>query len=100
MGWERRGEHLYYYRKYRVDGRVMSEYCGCGLLAELDASEAAQKREDRLLERKEREDLRTDLEARETQMRQATEVASILTHAALLAAGYHMHKGQWRKKRG
>ena len=34
MGWEKRGSGQYYYRKKRVNGRVVSEYAGSGILAE------------------------------------------------------------------
>ena len=45
MAWERRaGGGLYYVRKRRVNGRVVSEYVGTGLAAALAAELDAQER--------------------------------------------------------
>ena len=35
MGWEQRGNNLYYYRKVRVGSRVKSTYVGRGEIAHL-----------------------------------------------------------------
>jgi len=34
MGWEKRGNRIYYYKKRRVGKKVISEYFGNGILAE------------------------------------------------------------------
>ena len=99
MGWERRGQGRYYYRKRRTGGRVVSEYVGAGpgaeLLAEADALDRAERAERREAERQAREEV-------QALDRQADEVADLiraLTHGVLLATGHHTHKGQWRKQR-
>jgi hypothetical protein len=51
---------------------------------------------------REREALREEHEAMKREARQVVDVVDLirtLTHAALIAAGYHTHKGQWRKRR-
>ncbi len=99
MGWEERKGRFYYYRKRREGGRVVSEYVGDGPLADAcEALDEAEKEKRRL----EREALRQEREALDRQAGQVKDVLDqirALTHAALIAGGYHMHKGQWRKRR-
>jgi len=99
MGWEKRGHHLYYYRKRREGKRVISEYVGRGELAEatatLDALDRHEQEDERAALRDEREAQRAVDQAIDT----AGELVRALTHTVLLASGYHKHKGQWRKRR-
>ena len=99
MGWEDRGNRSYYYRKRREGDRVVSEYVGAGAVAELVAMAAELERESTELERR---DLATEIDA-DLEMVHAIDAACQLTRAltaaALLSAGYHTHKGQWRKRR-
>jgi hypothetical protein len=100
MGWEQRGgRSYYYYRKVREDGGVRSEYVGSGLPAQICAEDDNAQRRDQAAQRA------TDRAKRQAEAeidRQLADVESALaalTHATLFAAGYHKHKGQWRKKR-
>src|SRR5688572_9451158 len=45
MGWERRGARTYYYRKMRIDGRVVSEYLGHGTRAKRAAAAVGRRQE-------------------------------------------------------
>lgn len=102
MAWEKRERGgLYYTRSKKVNGRVVREYVGGGLLGEIsartDADERRQREEEAALWREERE----RLEALDGQMEELYEAAEVLVKAALLAGGYHQHKrGEWRKRRG
>ena len=60
MGWESRGGRGHYTRSRKVDGRVVREYVGAGLLGELAARQDARARG-------ERHDERERLQAEETQ---------------------------------
>ena len=101
MAWERRaGGGLYYVRKRRVNGRVVSEYVGTGLLgalsADMDAEERAERKAEReaLLAEQERWD---DVDAAVAQVCEATD---LIARTALVLAGYHQHhRGEWRKRR-
>lgn len=99
MGWERRGRGLYYYRKRREGKRVVSEYGGSGDLAvfaaELDALARAERVEDRAAERAER----AAFCGLEQQVVEQVGLSRFVLVAVLEAAGYHRHRGQWRKKR-
>lgn len=99
MGWERRGNGLYYYRKERSGGRVVSRYAGSGevgqAIAQLQESDTAMWQALREQEQRERETERQ----LEQQGRELESLCRALVAAHLLTAGYHTHKGQWRARR-
>ncbi len=99
MGWKTIYGRRYYYKSRRVGGRVESTYYGAGELgsvfAELDAAERwlkAAKREREQAERRE-----SDAED-QTVAEWFDEVQS-LADAVMAEAGFHKHRGQWRRKR-
>jgi hypothetical protein len=99
MAWERRVSNLYYYQSKRVDGRVRKKYVGAGELAQTIAHADETIRQSRAAHseraRVELEEARTIASAGE----ELCEAADILAVAQLVAAGYHRHKGQWRRRR-
>jgi hypothetical protein len=100
MAWESRERGgLYYTRSRRVDGRVVREYVGTGPFAQLCARSdevlRAEREQRRLEERWERE----KLEALSAPVLEVDEAAAVLVRASLVAAGYHRHKGEWRRER-
>jgi hypothetical protein len=103
VAWERRERGGRYYTRSRrspEDGRVLREYVGTGPLAEIVAEEDRTKRELAEAERKrEKRDLER-LEGLIAPVLELSEAAEILTHAHLIAAGYHRHKGEYRRARG
>ena len=101
MGWEQRERGgLYYTRSRRVDGRVVREYVGAGPLAEFAALRGAEERRQREEEERAWRAEYEHLEALEKPVEELCELADLLAHAALIAAGYHQHHGgEWRKKR-
>lgn len=99
MAWEERNGNRYYYRKRRIGGRVVSEYMGGGDLAEafvyLDEIERDQRDLEREIDRAERQ----EQQELDHQVDELISLAMTMADATLLAAGYHRHKGQWRKRR-
>lgn len=95
MPWEKRHQKSYYYRKRRQGDRVISEYIGTGELAETVAHLDQSLRQARQAER----EARAALQALDAEVDHVCDLIRALTHACLLAAGFHTHKGQWRKKR-
>jgi hypothetical protein len=99
--WERRERGgLYYTRSRRVNGQVVREYVGGGLLgqlaARLDAEEHRKRQQELAAWKEERE----RIEALTAPVEELCEAAEILARAALLASGYHRHnRGEWRKRR-
>jgi hypothetical protein len=99
MAWEERRGRSCYYRKVRQGTRVRSRYVGSGRVAQICAADDAIRRRDQAASRA------TDRAARQAeaqidrQLAEAESALAAMTRATLLAAGYHEHKGQWRKKR-
>lgn len=99
MGWEKRGNREYYYRKVREGSRVRSVYVGRGELAQLTAALIAMQREDRSNQNQELRLEQALLRAFDLEVHAMEAVIITITEAALLAAGFHQHKRQWRKRR-
>ena len=99
MGWEDRGGRRYYYRKKRIGSRVFSEYVGAGWLAELEAEGDMMEREQRRRQQEEWEEMKAEVKALDRELDSVGDLTRCLTRAVLLLAGYHPHKGQWRKRR-
>ena len=99
MAWERRGDGLYYYRSERENGRVRKRYVGRGEVAELVAHADDTRR---VVRERRRWDERAGLDrAREISEAGAEldAAAEVLARAEMVAAGYHDHKGEWRRRR-
>lgn len=99
MGWEKRGNNLYYYQKIRDGGRVVSVYVGRGKQAEMITSLDALSRQQRALSRKKCRLERDRIDAVDRMVRDVEDVILTLTRAALLASGCHTHHGTWRRRR-
>jgi hypothetical protein len=101
MAWERRERGgLYYTRSRRVNGKVVREYVGGGVLGELaarmDAADRRRREEEKAAWREERERLE-ELTSLVDELCQDVET---LAQATLLAAGFRRHnRGEWRRKR-
>jgi hypothetical protein len=106
MAYEWRKGRLYYYRKQRINGKVVSTYYGPagGEYARLWSSLVAIDRERREQERMERTIARNEFAELASTAPELVELlaeAKRVTAEALHAAGYHQHdRGEWRKKRG
>lgn len=90
---------MYYYRKKRVNGKVISLYCGKGEQGREAYEQDLRARLQRLaankafaLKVKQDKQIIADLHRIEKSV-------STLTQATLIVSGFTAHKGQWRKKR-
>lgn len=99
MAWEDRGGREYYYRKKRIGNRVVSEYIGVGFLAELTAEMDEVEKEKREWERQEWRKMKEVVKAVDNELGSVGDLIRAVVRANLLLAGYHPHKGQWRKIR-
>ena len=99
MGWEQRGNNQYYYKKEREGSRVKSVYVGRGeiaqMVAQLQSTSPLLERLARTIESPEQ----VKWKKAEAALDQATDLIQLITQAALLTAGFHTHKRQWRRKR-
>ena len=95
MGWERG----YYSRSRKVNGRMVKEYVGTGRVAELAAQLDAIKHQEREHEKAAWQEEKARLDALDANLAALIEMTDLVATAALLAAGFHQHKRQWRRKR-
>ncbi len=101
MGWEtRQGRGRYYTRSRKVQGRIIRDYVGTGLVAELAAQHDAEERAQRHAEHARLQHEAEQWATTTAPLRQLSQLLDGLTAAALIAAGYHQHhRGAWRKRR-
>jgi hypothetical protein len=100
VAWEERGGKLYYYQSERDEtGKVRKRYVGSGEVAQLIAHADATRQRVR---KKRREKGREELEHMRSLLSQALELdeaVDALVRAHLTGAGFHRHKGEWRRGR-
>src|SRR5206468_392573 len=96
MGWKQINGHSYYYRSVREGDRVRTEYVGGGEAASLIAQLDGIDRDRRETERWDRRAERDRAEAEDRELADWFERVEAVATGALLAAGYHKHRGQWR----
>ncbi len=99
--WERRERGgLYYTRSRKVNGQLVREYVGGGLLGQLAARMDAEERRKRQQEAAAWKEGREQIEALTAPVEELCEGVEILARAALLVSGYYRHnRGEWRKRR-
>jgi len=95
MGWEKRNKHKYYYRKTRDGDKVRSEYLGNNLHSYIYSGYLHKQK---IQNQKIQAQIKTE-EAKERELNDIHQLLIALAEASLLLNGYHMHKGEWRKKR-
>jgi hypothetical protein len=99
MAWEQRGTNRYYYRKEREGSRVKSVYVGRGEVAHMISKLESSSAELEKLLRAQKSIEAQELERVELALDRAIELTQLFTEAELLAAGFHTHHRQWRRKR-
>jgi hypothetical protein len=99
MGWERRGNGLYYYSKRKVGGRVISTYHGAGPMAEAIAAGHEYLRARSSEERVERDSARRAVDEFAGLVDEFSRLTRAATRAVLLSRGCYEHKRQWRRPR-
>jgi hypothetical protein len=99
MGWKRINGREYYYRSEREGGRVTTTYVGAGPLAQFTAMLDAEERAERQTEREAARAEREETEAEERAVTEWFDGVQATADAAMVAAGFHKHKGQWRRRR-
>jgi hypothetical protein len=102
MAWEQRKNtsQRYYYRSLRLpDGRVVKTYHGTGHRGAMAADADRRKRAEQSLQLQRHRALLEHIQHVAAPLVELCEACDLITEAALLAAGYHNHQGEWRKKR-
>lgn len=98
MGWDHGGQ--YYTRSRRVNGRVVREYIGAGRRGREAFDEDIRRRRDRERQKQVWIEERELLEDLDRKVAQYFDGCEMIANAAITAAGYHNHRGHWRRKRG
>jgi hypothetical protein len=98
MGWEQRGNHSYYYRKVREGSTVKSVYVGRGEIAHMISQIQSSSRFLERLARTIKSPEAIKQEKVDAAMEKALGLIQSVTDASLIAAGFHTHRRQWRKK--
>lgn len=99
MSWQKRGNARYYTRTRRVSGKLVRQYFGSGPEAEAAAEEDRLRQEARKQAALEWAELVAEQARLEQAIDDLLRQAKSLAEAALLEAGCHQHKRQWRRKR-
>ena len=99
MAFEQRGNGVYYYRKERQGGKVKSVYGGGGLLGACFEALDRESREERAFKQQQRKEAAGAMRAIDRAAKESWKEIRAAHEAAMMAAGYHKHKRQWRKKR-
>ena len=99
MGWKTINGRRYYYKSERVGDRVKSTYFGAGEAGTLMASMVAFEREDREAERDKLREERREFDAEEKAVSEWFDAVQAVAEVAMVAAVFHKHNGQWRRKR-
>jgi hypothetical protein len=97
---ERRNGQLYYYRSARDGEKVRKVYVGAGEVARICSETDILRRSSRRAQREQGRAELGRLEAIFAPVLELSEAAEVLAHAHLIAAGYHRHKGEYRRARG
>lgn len=96
MAWNNR---RYYTRSIRVGKRVVREYLGCSAEAHRIAAEDDFRRQRRKCKAMIRKATAEELAEIESMIEQFESYVRGTTAIARIDAGYHNHRGQWRKRR-
>lgn len=99
MPWETRGPNQYYYRKRRVNGRVVSRYVGPGILGVFAEVSDRERRSEARDGRRAAEGRIRRCRTIDANVARFCEYLADIVAAALGRMGYHRHKGQWRRCR-
>lgn len=100
MAWESRRNNSYYYRKRKVGGKVVSEYIGTGFAALLAEQVNERVKAEAEAKRQEWQAIRDEQARLDKMVNDFGQLATAYADAVLLLNGHHLHKRQWRKKRG
>ena len=102
MSWERRGNHLYYFRAFRrrQDRKLIKQYFGRGPRAVAAAEEDAARRAARAELRKAEQEQRQAYDVVAGQVLAVSGEVGAIVEMVLTLAGYHRNRrGPWRCKR-
>lgn len=99
MAWELRSGRWYFYRSKRLGGEVSKIYLGAGEVARQAAKKDAAKKAKMAADRAELMKFQSTLADVDHLAAEVDQGVDLLTEGALLASGFHNHRGEWRCRR-
>jgi hypothetical protein len=99
VAWERQGNHVYFYRSRRAGRRVVRDFYGNGPEAQLAAALVEQRRQRQQAAREGRRAAQEPWDEAARPVDELRTALELLVDVALLAGGFHQHRGQWRISR-
>ena len=101
MSWDRKGRSRsrFFYLSVRVGGRVKKVYVGKGPKARAAAQILKERKEAWMAARIARQRIMEQTIEADRLLGDFIREVNVLTAATMLVAGWHNHKGQWRRRR-
>ncbi len=99
MAWKTINGRRYYYKSERDGNRVKPTYFGPGEIGTLMAEMVALERMEQAADRDELQEQREEFMAEEAAVAEWLGGVQAVADAAIITAGFHKHKGHWRRKR-
>jgi hypothetical protein len=99
MAWKTINGRRYYYKSERAGRTVKTTYFGAGEAGTLMAEMVALERLERAADREKLREQREEIMAEESAVTEWFDDVQAVADAAMIAVGFHKHKGQWRRKR-
>lgn len=101
MAREQRRNREYYYRKRRQGRKVISEYVGAGLVADIAEAKDNIRRNQEAQRRAAWQAAKDEQQRLDAMVNDFSNLATAYADALFLVNGYRQHKRfEWRKKRG
>jgi hypothetical protein len=97
VGWERRGEKLYYYRVFRTKDGVRKKYIGAGTRASEAAAEDDLRRQTTKGIRTRVKQEQRPLASLARELEEIDEQIEVMQAAQLLSRGWENHSREWRR---
>ena len=99
MGWKRINGRRYFYKSQREGSRVKTTYFGAEEPGLLMSEIVAKEQLERAAERSERRAERESIESEDHAVSDWFDEVQAVADSAMESAGFHKHRGQWRRKR-
>jgi hypothetical protein len=99
MAWEQRRGGPVYYRSLRVNGRPTKVYLGKGEAAEAQARQVEQRRLERQQASEAWQSEQAEVAVAQQRLSELRALADLLVRVTFLGAGFHEHRGQYRRRR-
>ena len=99
MVWVWHGGNRYYYRGKKINGKVVMEYVGKGIIGEIAEAEDLERRRLKADKQQRKKNIQQEETAIDQHLIKIEADLTVITSDLLKSAGFHKHRGQWRQRR-